>query len=73
MAKGTRLLPHQTLDRMKWEVAKQEGLTQQILHQGWAETSSRDCGRVGGRIGGRMVKVMIAQAQQAMADGDRLP
>lgn len=72
MAKFTptgRVLPHELLDRFKWEVAEQAGLKEKILQQGWAETSSRDCGHIGGRIGGRMVKVMIRFAEQALADG----
>ncbi len=64
-----RVLPHELTDRFKWEIAAQEGLAQQIASQGWPETTSRDCGRVGGRIGGRMVKVMIKYAEQALADG----
>lgn len=64
-----RLLPHELLDRFKWEVARQAGLTDQILQHGWPQMSSRDCGHIGGRIGGRMVKVMIRYAEQALADG----
>lgn len=68
MSKDAKLLPHETLDKFKWEVARQEGLHEQILLNGWPEMSSRDCGRVGGRIGGRMVKVLIRNAQQALAN-----
>ena len=64
-----RVLPHELLDRFKWEVAEQAGLTEQIVQYGWPQMSSRDCGHIGGRIGGRMVKVMLKYAEQALADG----
>ncbi|MGE5676344.1 MAG: small, acid-soluble spore protein, alpha/beta type [Mycobacterium leprae] len=64
-----RVLPHELLDRLKWEVAAQEGLTAQVLQNGWPNMTSHDCGRVGGRIGGRMVKVMIQQAEEALKGG----
>lgn len=68
-----RVLPHELLDRLKWEVAAQEGLTERIVTRGWPEMSSRDCGRVGGRIGGRMVRVMIRHAEEALANGALRP
>ncbi|MFZ5816652.1 MAG: small, acid-soluble spore protein, alpha/beta type [Bacillota bacterium] len=64
-----RVLPHEILDRFKWEVAQQDGLTGKIAELGWPGMTSRDCGHIGGRIGGRLVKVMIRQAEQALADG----
>lgn len=64
-----RVLPHELLDRFKWEIAEQEGLTEQIVQQGWPTMTSHDCGRVGGRIGGRMVKVMLRYAEEALANG----
>ena len=64
-----RILPHELLDRFKWEVARQAGLTEQIVQHGWPQMISRACGHIGGRIGGRMVKVMIRYAEQALADG----
>jgi hypothetical protein len=67
-----RVLPHELLDRFKWEVAAQEGLTDQIVQNGWPNMTSHSCGRVGGRIGGRMVKVMIKYAEQALVDGGAL-
>jgi small acid-soluble spore protein F (minor alpha/beta-type SASP) len=67
-----RVLPHELLDHFKWEVAAQEGLTDQIVQVGWPTMTSRTCGRIGGRIGGRMVKVMIKYAEQALADGGAL-
>jgi hypothetical protein len=67
-----RVLPHELLDRFKWEIAAQEGLTEKIVQSGWPNMTSHDCGRVGGRIGGRMVRVMIKYAEQALADGGAL-
>lgn len=64
-----RILPHELLDRFKWEVARQAGLADQIVQKGWSEMSSRACGHIGGRIGGRMVKVMIRYAEQALTEG----
>lgn len=64
-----RVLPHELLDRFKWEIAAQEGLTAKIVSQGWPQMTSHDCGRIGGRIGGRMVKVMIKYAEEALANG----
>ncbi|HEY8347744.1 MAG TPA: small, acid-soluble spore protein, alpha/beta type [Symbiobacteriaceae bacterium] len=64
-----KVLPHDILDRFKWEIAAQEGLVDKITQAGWPEMTSRECGRIGGRIGGRMVKVLIRHAQQALHDG----
>lgn len=60
------LLPDQTLDQWKYEVADELGLTGKIAERGWPEMPSRECGRVGGRIGGNMVKVMIRFAEQQL-------
>lgn len=64
-----RVLPHELLDRFKWEIAAQEGLADRIVQTGWPQMTSQDCGRIGGRIGGKMVKVMIRYAQEALNDG----
>lgn len=64
-----RVLPHELLDRFKWEIAAQEGLADKIVQVGWPTMTSHDCGRIGGRIGGKMVKVMLKYAEQALADG----
>lgn len=64
-----KVLPPELLDRFKWEVAAQEGMTNSILQHGWAEMSSRDCGRIGGRIGGQIVRAMIRHAEEALAHG----
>jgi len=67
-----KVLPHELLDRFKWEIAAQEGLADKIVQAGWPQMPSRDCGRIGGRIGGKMVKVMIRYAQEALTDGSAL-
>lgn len=64
-----KLLPHHVLDAFKYEIANELGLTQQIATEGWANMTSRNCGRVGGRIGGRMVRVLLRRAQQELQNG----
>lgn len=66
-----KVLPHELLDRFKWEIAEQEGLTERIVQLGWPTMTSHDCGRIGGRIGGKMVKVMLRHAEEALAKGGR--
>lgn len=60
-----------TLNNYKWEVAQQLGLADDVRSRGWANMSSRECGRVGGRmggkIGGQMVRRMIQLAEQQLA------
>lgn len=63
------LLPHAVRDAFKWEIAQEIGIADDVIRNGWPDTTSRDCGRVGGKIGGNMVKVMIKYAEQALADG----
>lgn len=63
------LLPHEVRDLFKYEIASGLGLADQVLERGWSETTSRDCGRVGGRIGGPMVRVLIRRAEEALARG----
>lgn len=59
---------HQITDTMKYEAAKELGLTPQIKNGYWGDVSSKDCGAVGGRIGGKiggnMVREMIKYAEQ---------
>ena len=64
-----RILPHELLDRMRWEITAADGLAGTIPALGWPEISSRECGQIGGRIGGRMVKVMIRYAEESLAHG----
>lgn len=63
---GKGLISDRTLDRFKYEVAEELGLTGKIRERGWADMPSRDCGAVGGRIGGNMVRVMVRYAEQAL-------
>ncbi len=59
------------LDTYKWEVATQLGLADAVRSRGWANMTSRECGRVGGqmggKIGGQMVRRMIQLAEQNLA------
>lgn len=66
------MLPQETLDRFKHEVAAEMGLAPQVADGYWGELPARECGRVGGKIGGAMVRVMIRQAEEALARGERL-
>ncbi|MEW6183679.1 MAG: alpha/beta-type small acid-soluble spore protein [Bacillota bacterium] len=67
-----KLLPGSVLDRFKYEVASELGLSQQIDSGYWGNITSRDCGRVGGNIGGSMVRVMIRRAEEALSRGEQL-
>jgi hypothetical protein len=67
-----KTLPHELLDRFKYEVAAQEGLSEKIANQGWPNMTAKECGQVGGRIGGRMVKVMIQYAEQVLQHGGKI-
>ena len=69
----TNLLSDTALNRLKYEVAEEIGLMDKVQSIGWGDMTSRECGRVGGHIGGNMVKVMIRYAEQALADGAKLP
>jgi len=63
------ILPKSVLDEFKMEVASELGLTEEIQTKGWANMTSRECGRVGGRIGGSMVKAMIRRAEESLKNG----
>lgn len=67
-----RLLPDQVADRLKYQVADELGLLDDIQRRGWGDMSSRDCGAIGGRIGGKMVREMIRYAEEALAQGKDL-
>lgn len=51
------------LDRMKFEVASELGIADQVRSQGWSTMTSADCGRVGGQ----MVRKMIEQYESGMS------
>jgi len=61
-----QVLPHSTLDKFKYEIAEELGITANIQNGYWGNLTSRDCGRVGGKIGGNMVKIMIRKAEEAL-------
>ena len=65
--RGRRLLSDQVPDTFKQEIAADLGLTPEIQRRGWGDMATRDLGRIGGPIGGSMVRVMIRQAEEAMA------
>lgn len=54
------------LDRLKFEVAAELGLSDEIERRGWENMTTREVGK----IGGNMVKRMVRFAQDAMANGD---
>lgn len=64
------LIDEKLLAQFKVEIADDLGLSNKIQSQGWANMTSRDCGRIGGRIGGNMVKIMVREAQKMMADNE---
>ncbi|SES74223.1 alpha/beta-type small acid-soluble spore protein [Anaerobranca gottschalkii] len=52
----------QALDRYKYEIASELGLTNQIQTGGWNNLTTRQVGQ----IGGQMVKRMIQDAEQQL-------
>jgi len=66
------LVDDSVLDQFKYEIASELGLKEKIDSQGWANMTSRECGRIGGKIGGNMVKVMIRNAEKMMNDNNPL-
>ena len=62
-----KILPQETLDQFKFEVASELGIP---LSQGYnGDLRTHDAGRIGGHIGGRMVRVMIRMAEEHLANG----
>lgn len=51
------------LDQMKFEVASELGIANQVRSQGWSTMTSADCGRVGGQ----MVRKMIQQYESTLS------
>lgn len=51
------------LDRMKFEVASELGISETVRQNGWSTMTSADCGRVGGQ----MVRRMIEQYESGLS------
>jgi hypothetical protein len=64
--KNKLLVPeaNQAMNRFKYEMAREIGIENQIQGGYWGNISSRDCGAVGGH----MVRRMIQQYQQSVAN-----
>ena len=45
------------MDTMKYEIASELGIADQVRQNGWSAMTSADCGRVGGQ----MVRKMISE------------
>ncbi len=54
------------LDRLKYEVAEDLGLGDDIEERGWGNMTTREVGK----IGGNMVKRLIRKAEQDLKKGD---
>lgn len=52
------------LDRMKYEVAGELGLKDDIDQRGWENMTTREVGK----IGGNMVKKLIKKAEESLTD-----
>jgi len=68
MGRDRALLPERVRDRFKYEVAEELNLLDTIAEKGWGDMPTRDLGRIGGTIGGNMVRVLIRQAEQQLAE-----
>lgn len=62
------LLPssERALDRLKYEVAEDLQLDDDIKERGWGNMTTREVGK----IGGNMVKRLIQKAEQDLAEDD---
>lgn len=56
------------LDTMKFEIATELGIANQVRSNGWSTMTSADCGRVGGQ----MVRRMIQQYESGIAPNSGL-
>ncbi|WP_206812588.1 alpha/beta-type small acid-soluble spore protein [Paradesulfitobacterium ferrireducens] len=54
------------LDKLKWEVAQELNLDDDIEERGYANMTTREVGQ----IGGNMVKKMVEYAEEQMAHGE---
>lgn len=59
----------QAMSNLKYEIARDIGLSAQTEDKYWGEIPSRDCGAVGGH----MVRRMIRFAEDQLAKGATLP
>lgn len=57
------------LDCLKYEVAEDLGLDDDIDRRGWGNMTTREVGT----IGGHMVRRLIKQAESQLADADNQP
>ena len=66
MSHNTPEIPEseQQLDKLKWEVAEELDLDDDIQEKGFANMTTREVGQ----IGGNMVKKMISFAEKEMAE-----
>ncbi|GBF12413.1 small, acid-soluble spore protein, alpha/beta type [Tepidibacillus infernus] len=67
MSRRNRLInpkAEQAMDHLKYEVAKDLGLDDDIRDRGFGEMTTREVGK----IGGNMVKKMITIAEEQMAN-----
>ncbi len=59
----------QALDQMKYEIANEVGITNQIQGGYWGDVPAR----YNGAVGGQMVRRMIQLAEQSLANGQVTP
>lgn len=52
-------------DMVKYEMAKELGLYDQVIAKGWGSLSARQTGKIGGMIAGKKRKKMNAAAEEA--------
>jgi small acid-soluble spore protein F (minor alpha/beta-type SASP) len=55
------------LDRLKYEVADELGLADDIEERGWGEMTTREVGQIGGNMVRKMVR--FAESEMAARDG----
>ncbi|AFM01350.1 small, acid-soluble spore protein, alpha/beta type [Desulfitobacterium dehalogenans ATCC 51507] len=67
MSNKTPMVPEseRQLDQLKWEVAEELHLDDDIQERGFANMTTREVGQ----IGGNMVKKMVAFAEEQMGKG----
>lgn len=67
MSNNTPMVPEseKELDQLKWEVAEELHLDDDIQEKGFENMTTREVGQ----IGGNMVRKMIEYAEEQMSDG----